>query len=182
MKITTDYLLHREVDQVLGCLMPTNALVIRMIIQTGLRVSDVLCLRTEQVSRSPQFWITEAKTGKRKKIRLTDALWRDVVDQAGIYWVFEHRTDPNKHRSRATVWADVHRAAKAYRIDATVGTHTFRKVYAVGLMHKYHDSDRVQRALNHASKEVTLIYMMADLRREQKNRERLTSRKNSAKI
>ena len=37
-----------------------------------------------------------------------------------------------------------------------------RKVYAVKLMQKYGDLDRVKRALNHSDDSITLIYAMAD--------------------
>lgn len=43
-----------------------------------------------------------------------------------------------------------------------VGPHSLRKVYAVNLLQKYGDIQRVQRALNHSSPSVTMIYAMAD--------------------
>ena len=54
------------------------------------------------------------------------------------------------------------RAAKAFRLPQNVGPHSARKVFAVDLMDKYGDIDRVLRALNHSSESVTLIYAMAD--------------------
>ena len=66
--MTTDYLLQREIDNVLSVLTPGNALVMRVCLHTGLRISDVLNLRTEQLA--PRFWITEGKTGKRRQIGL----------------------------------------------------------------------------------------------------------------
>ena len=47
-----------------------------------------------------------------------------------------------------------------------------RKVYAVQLLEKYGDIDRVRRALNHSGVEVTLIYAMADKRLTAKGRRR----------
>ena len=41
----TEYLLHREVEQVLQLLTPENRLVMRVCLHTGLRISDVLALR-----------------------------------------------------------------------------------------------------------------------------------------
>lgn len=170
--MTTDFLLNQQVERVLGCLMPCNRLVIECIIQTGLRVSDVLAFKTADLRKGLQWWITEGKTGKRRRVNLNRRLWNDLIDQAGEVWVFEHRTDPAKHRSRGTVWADVKRASKAYRLPQNVGTHSFRKVYAVDLMRKYGDSDRVRRALNHSSMEVTVIYMAADVLLQEKLRRR----------
>ena len=47
-----------------------------------------------------------------------------------------------------------------------------RKVYAVELMEKYGDIDRVRRALNHDDIHVTMIYAMADKQLEAKYRRR----------
>lgn len=44
-----------------------------------------------------------------------------------------------------------------------VGTHTARKVYAVDLMSKYGDIERVRKALNHDRAITTAIYAMSDL-------------------
>ena len=51
-----DYVLEKQVDLILAALMPANRLVIRVAVHTGLRVGDVLNLRTEQLSH--QLWVT----------------------------------------------------------------------------------------------------------------------------
>ena len=43
----TEYLLHREVGHVLAALMPQNRLIARVCLHTGLRVGDVVALRTQ---------------------------------------------------------------------------------------------------------------------------------------
>ena len=155
----TSYLLEREVGHVLAALTPSNRLVCQVCLHTGLRVGDVLELRSQQLA--PHFWVTERKTKKRKQVGLPAALLAQLRDQAGETWVFPGR-NPSRHRTRQAVWADVKRAAKAFRLPQNVGPHAFRKVYAVDLLRKYGDLDRVQRALNHGSVETTLIYAMAD--------------------
>ena len=165
----TEYLLSREVDNVLSALTPANALVMRVALHTGLRVGDVLNLKTGQLA--PRFWVTESKTGKRRQIGLPEPLLSDVKNQAGVFWVFQGRS-PEKHRSRQAVWKDVKRAAAAFRLPQNVGTHSARKCFAVDLLAKYGDINRVKRALNHSSEAVTLIYAMADKQLESKNRRR----------
>ena len=64
------------------------------------------------------------------------------------------------------------RAAAAARLTANAAPHSARKVYAVKLLEKYGDIDRVRRALNHGGIEVTLIYAMADKRLSAKGRRR----------
>lgn len=156
----TEYLLNREVDLVLAALTPENRLAIRTALTTGLRIGDVLEFRPEQLK--PHFWIKEQKTGKSRQVGLTKDLLSDLQKAAGKDWVFPGR-DPTKHRTRQAVWADVKRASKAFRLPQNVGPHSFRKVYAVDLMQKYGDIERVRRALNHSSVTITAVYAMADM-------------------
>ncbi|MGN1003474.1 MAG: tyrosine-type recombinase/integrase [Oscillospiraceae bacterium] len=165
----TEYLLQREVDLVLAALTVTNRLVMRTALQTGLRVGDVLALRPEQLK--PHFWVTEQKTGKKRQVGLPEPLLSDLKNHAGEFWVFPGR-DPRKHHTRQAVWKDVKRAAAAFRLPQNVGPHSARKVYAVELLHRYGDIDRVRRALNHGSETVTMIYAMADQQLAAKYRRR----------
>lgn len=174
-KMKTEYLLNKEVERVLGCLTDENRLVCKVILHTGLRVGDVLALRREDIKE--QFWITEAKTGKRRRVGLTRDLVRQLSAISGTIWVFEHRNDFRKHRTRQSVYADVKRAARAYRLKQNVAPHSFRKAYAVDLMEKYGDIERVKRALNHNSVATTTIYALADRLLESKQKEKKKRKK-----
>lgn len=165
----TEYLLNREVDRVLSALMPSNRLVMRVILHTGLRVSDVLALRPKDLK--PRVWVREQKTGKRRLVGFPADLLADLRREAGELWVFPGR-NPRKHRTRQAVWSDVKRAAAAFRLPQNVGTHSARKVYAVELLRKYGDIAQVQRNLRHSSPMVTAIYAMADRFFEQKYKKR----------
>ena len=77
----TEYLLEREVGHVLAALTPQNRLIARVCLHTGLRVGDVVALKRGQLGR--QFVVTEAKTGKRRKVGLPDGLRAEVLAQAG---------------------------------------------------------------------------------------------------
>lgn len=154
---------------VLAALTKTNRLVMRTCLQTGLRVGDVLNLTPDKLK--PHFWVTEQKTGKKRQVGLPEPLLSDLRSHAGVWWVFPGR-DPRKHHTRQAVWKDVKRAAEAFRLPQNVGPHSARKVYAVDLMRKYGDIDRVRRALNHSRDTVTLIYALADQQLEAKYRRR----------
>ena len=75
--MTTEYLIRREMEHVLAALTPSNRLVCRVCLQTGLRVGDVVSLRTDQLGR--QFWIVEAKTKKRRRVNLPGELFYHSV-------------------------------------------------------------------------------------------------------
>lgn len=157
--IKTEYLLNKEVEHVLALLTPSNQLIIQVCLHTGLRLSDVLCLKPEQLK--PRFWITEQKTGKRRIVGLPDELRAKIKEQSGDVWCFPHRLDETKHKTRQAVWKDVKRAARLLRLKQNAAPHSFRKVYAVDLLNKYGDIAKVRRALNHSSDSVTAIYAMA---------------------
>lgn len=175
--MTTEYLLDREIDRVLAALMPQNALIVRTVLQTGLRISDVLELRTEQLKSS--MWVVEKKTGKRHRCGLPADLLQAIRAQAGKEWAFPG-AKPGTHKTRQAVWCDVKRAAKAFRLPQNIGTHSFRKVYAVKLRQKYGSLARVQRAMAHSTPSVTAIYAMADTLLEDKLR-RVSSHKRYVK-
>ena len=154
-----EYIKGDEMGHILAALMPQNALICEVLLHTGLRIGDVLALRTEQIKR--QFWITEQKTGKRRRVNLTDDLVRRILSQAGEKWAFPGRRhgDP---KTRQAVWADVKRAAKAFRLPVNIGVHSMRKRYAVNLYAECRDVGKVQRALNHDRELTTILYAMAD--------------------
>lgn len=171
--ITTEYLLDREVERVLSALMPQNRLIMRLVLHTGLRISDVLELRTEQLK--PFGWLVEKKTGKRRRYGIPAPLLSEIRRQAGCVWAFPSpvkRGNVERHKTRQAVWHDVKRAQRAFRLDRNVGTHSFRKVYAVKLLSKYGDIEKVRRNLNHSSDAVTAIYAMADVLLEHRRRQR----------
>ena len=157
--MTAEYLVNKEMEHVFAALMPENRLVCRVCVATGLRVGDVVELRTEQLAQ--QFWITEKKTGKRRRVNLKADLLTDLKAHAGKEWVFPGR-DAKKHRTRQAVWRDVKRAAKAFRLPQNVSVHSLRKVYACDLLNNSKgDMKRVQKALNHSDAATTMIYVMA---------------------
>lgn len=158
--MTTEYLMRREMEHVFAALTPPNRLVCRVAVHTGLRVGDVLAIRTAKLGT--QFWITEAKTKKRKRVNLPQDLVHELKAQAGTKWVFTSARNPEKHRTRQAVWADVKRAAKAFRMPQNVGVHSLRKRYAVEQLERSGGNfAKVQRLLNHADMATTMIYAMS---------------------
>lgn len=158
--MTSEYLLFEQMEHVFAALTPANRLVCRVCVATGLRVGDVVQLRTADLK--PQFWITEQKTGKRRRVNLTAALLAELKDQAGKVWVFEGCKGPDHHRTRQAVWRDVKRAAKAFRLPQNVSVHSLRKVWAVDKLEKARGNLAVvQRGLNHSDQATTMIYAMA---------------------
>lgn len=158
-----EYVPRDELGHVYAALMPANRLACQVAEHTGLRIGDVLAMRTEQVRKGQRLTVRESKTGKSKRIYLPRKLYDEMMTQAGEVWVFASPRDPAKHRTRQTVWADIKRAARAFRLPQNVTPHSLRKVYAVEEWEKSGDLGKVGKQLNHSEyhPETTMLYAMA---------------------
>lgn len=161
--VNPDYFL-----MVLASMMPENRLALLVEMATGLRIGDVLSLRTVQLQNGQRFTVREQKTGKGKRVYLKKPLYDALLRQAGRVWVFPGRLDERKHRTRQAVWKDLKRCARLWRCAVMPGrkenwgTHTARKIYAVAELQRTGELKAVQKALNHSSIELAALYALAD--------------------
>jgi integrase len=162
----TDAINPKLFDHILAALMPDNETALRISLATGLRIDDVLALRTEQLikAKNNKLTVRERKTGKNKRIYMPEHLLRDALRRSGEIYVFPHRTDGRRHRTRQAVWKDIKRAAKLFRISEalTIAPHSARKIYACEAFKKTGDMRKVQALLNHADATTTALYIMAE--------------------
>lgn len=159
----SDWLPKGEMLHVLAALTPPNRLACEISLATGLRIGDVLNMRSDKLMQ--RMTVRELKTGKTRRIRLPVELLDRCHAIKGKIYVFEGRTDYKKHRSRAAVYKDIKRAAKAFRLDKRlqVSPHSLRKVWAVEQLRAYGGNvAKVQQLLKHESEAVTMLYCMAD--------------------
>lgn len=149
---------------ILAALTPPNRLAMEISLATGLRISDVLQLRSDALrgASGRKLTVRELKTGKARRITLPFELYDRAVRLAGRAFVFEHRLDWRKPRTRQAVFKDLKRAAALFRCRVNLAPHSARKVYAVEAYHRCGDLKRIQRLLNHDSEAVTLLYALAD--------------------
>lgn len=159
---TTEYVPPDELDCVLMCLLPTNRLVALTCLETGLRISDVVRLRPDDLSSGTEFEITEQKTKKNRIVRISEQLRNDLLKNSGKYYIFPNTRNPTKHRTRQALWHDVKRAAFALRLDYCIAPHSLRKCYAVRKYHKTKNLQMVQNELNHSNIGITALYALAD--------------------
>ncbi len=146
-------------------LQPANLLAVRIAAQTGLRIDDVLSLRIEKLK--VRVTVTERKTGNKRRVYIGKKLLKDIFDFVGRKrkgFIFPHRFDPERHRTRQAVFKDIKKQAESLGLHSQISPHTFRKVYAVKLYHRTKDLTTVQRILGHKKMETTLIYALAELK------------------
>ena len=162
----TDYIDRKTARAVFRTMQPTNRLVCEVAMNTGLRIDDVCALRTRdlKMAKNKSGWlvVTEQKTGKRKALRFRYKDLDRMLWQAGSVFVFQHRTNPDKHRTRQTVWRDLARSGRPLRRQGVnISPHSLRKLYAVEQFDKHGDIEKVKRQLNHDNVGTTLLYVMS---------------------
>lgn len=160
----SDFVERDIIGHVLFALTEPNRLACRVALETGLRIDDALSLPAV-VLNMKTFTVSEAKTGKSKRCRLSEGLKADLRRISGKVYVFQHRYDENRHRTRQAVYSDIKRAAKLFRVKENVTPHSLRKAYAVDLYRRYGDLNKVAAALNHEPKHITTtaLYALADI-------------------
>lgn len=160
------YLPNDKFELLLTAMLPTNRLAIEVSLATGLRIGDVLNLRSTSL-RQQRFTVKEQKTGKARRVYLPKELRAACLAQAGRFYVFEGRCDQLKPRTRQAVYKDLKRVSKLYRLDgkklrSQISPHSARKIYAVNEFHRSGSLQKVQELLNHSNEAVTVLYAMAD--------------------
>ena len=158
-----------EIMYILRAMHPKNALACEVSLFTGLRINDVLALKSELL-KSNRFTVREQKTGKTKRIYLPQNLHSRMLACSGQHFVFEGRLNGKTHRTRQAVFKDIKRVINAFGLKKQISPHSMRKVYAVNeFKNSGGNIKRVQKLLNHNSEAVTYLYALADLVTKKKN-------------
>lgn len=137
-----------------------NSLALRVSLETGLRIDDVLSLTPRQLNKRTLIGIA-SKTKKPFKRVLSIDLSKRLKEISGRYFIFEGRNSEKKHRTRQAVWKDVKKAAKILEIDGNIAPHSARKTYAV---EQFKDGGLavVKKNLQHKDISTTMLYAFAD--------------------
>lgn len=157
----THYLNPQLYNKLYSIMQYKNALALRVSLETGLRIDDVLKLAPSDLKGQTIRGKAE-KTGKPFKKVLSKDLANRLKEIGDSRFIFTHRTNSEKHRTRQAVWKDVKKAAKLLKLNGNIAPHSARKTYAVEL---FHDSGlkEVSKELQHDRTDTTLLYAFADL-------------------
>lgn len=136
-------------------------------INSGLRISDLLSLRTADVLNEKgkvrdRLELREIKTGKVKDFPLgakaKKALEEYLNRCSPGEWLFPSRIGQNPI-GRRHAWTLLSRAAKAVGIAQRIGSHSLRKTFGYWAFQEGYDITRIQKLLNHSSPAITLAYI-----------------------
>lgn len=140
-----------------------DLLLFTMGINTGLRISDLLKLKINDVKGKSHVEIKEQKTCKIKRFPLLGNLQSMIEEyirgKADYDYLFKSRNGENKPISRVMAYMIINQACKKAQIKDNVGTHTLRKTFGYHHYQTFHDVAILQYLLNHSSPSITLRYI-----------------------
>ena len=149
-----------------------NRLILKMIIYTGIRVSEMLNLRIKDMFREDDVYVLQVR-GKGNKPRVvmikTSIIENDLQNWLDIRICNDDLLVCNKKGTRLTQ-AYVSRIVEQILISAGIrkeknGAHMLRHSFATLLYQKHHDLILVQEALGHADINTSRIYTHFDKER-----------------
>jgi integrase len=147
---------------------PKYGLLFKFGLNTGLRISDILPVRIEDIYKCNKvfkdyFILKEKKTGKEKKIKINTSLRKAInnyletrLDSSSSYLFYSNKAD---HISRIQAYRVLREAAEFCGIE-NFGTHSLRKTwgYWTYKMTKF-NIGLIMDTFNHSSQSITLRYI-----------------------
>ncbi len=131
-------------------------------LETGLRIGDVVALRTSDLYGNELHYISK-KTEKQGSAVLSAELAAALKEQANGVWLFPSPYNGGeKHLTRQAAWKRIKTAAQRASVTPEgTSPHSMRKVFAVELCAR-EGLGAVQQALQHSRVDVTEIYALSD--------------------
>ena len=160
-KVKAEYLRADLYETIFHEMNDANADACRVALATGLRIGDVLSLKTCDINGDKIAFYAQKtrKNGEISANSATIALLRKHTIAHNPYCF--PGTKIGTHRTRQAVWADMRKACKLLGVDLHVSPHSCRKTYAVDLFHKQ-GIEAVKEKLQHDNVSTTLLYAFAD--------------------
>ena len=140
---------------------PKHRLVFAMLYSTGMRISEILNLRIQDVDLDRNLVHIKGAKGKKDRISTISHALKPVIEtyyqeHKPRYWFLEgpNRTQYSASSIRKSLW----RSVKAAGIIKHVTPHTLRHSFATHLLERGTDTRYIQELLGHSSLETTAIY------------------------
>ena len=133
-------------------------------IYQGLRISDILKLRSRDVYNKTSLNIWEKKTGKRCFIEINPALKKEFTryiqqhDLDPDDYLFTSRQGANKPIGRSMAYKILRDVGEMFNLEA-IGTHTLRKTFGYHFYKQTGDVATLMQIFNHSSPSITMRYI-----------------------
>lgn len=130
-------------------------------ITIGLRISDILSLRKEDLLKS-HIDIVELKTRKHKRVKIPGYIKKELIAYANTLpdgsFVILSRQGVNRPIDRSTAYRILNEAAEFVGLKE-IGTHTLRKTFGYHYYKQTKDVAMLQELFNHSDQSTTLKYI-----------------------
>ena len=143
---------------------PKHKLMVKLIYSAGLRVSELLNLKVENLDFPFRHgWVRHGKCGKDRLFIIAESIKDDLIDYVKINssngddWVF--RGYNGNRMSAMSVQKIVKKAAKKAGIKKNVHPHALRHSFATHVIENGNDVVSLQSLLGHKSPETTMVYV-----------------------
>ena len=151
----------KEMKQALRSRCERDYMIFMIGINTGLRISDILPLRVQDV-KGLKMRVLEQKTGKPRTISINDklriALDKYIKGKGDYEHLIKSRNGNNQPIHRNTAYEILRRAAEEVGLNA-IGTHSMRKTFGYHLYQATKDIEAVRKILRHSSVNYTRVYI-----------------------
>jgi Site-specific recombinase XerD len=147
---------------------PKYGLLFKFGLNTGLRISDILPVKTEDIyTKNNEFReylvLTEKKTGKEKKIKLNTALKKEINEYLQLRGClgncFLFYSNKGGNISRIQAYRVLKDAANFCGIE-NFGTHSMRKTWGYWTYrNSKYNIGLIMETFNHSSQRITLRYI-----------------------
>lgn len=139
-----------------------NVLLFKLGLTTGLRISDIIKIKIEDIRGKTEFELIEQKTNKKRKVYLHNVLtelteYLNTLDDVQV-WLFSNTWDNSKHISSNQYYKILMKVAHNLDLDY-IGTHTMRKSFGYWFYKEYKDVATLMTIFNHSSPSITLKYI-----------------------
>ena len=145
-----------------------DALLFHLGINTGLRSSDLVRLKFEDIFENGEIKkhldIKQKKTGKSQRIKINPLVKDRIREYAREWdmrvgdWFFPSYRRPSKHITTQQVWRRMKPVAEGIGIR-NFGTHTMRKTFGYAIYRRTKDAVLTTTALGQTDWRSTLIYI-----------------------
>ena len=148
-----------------------NYLLFTMGINTGLRISELLKLKIEDVMDErgkikATIYLRESKTGKEKVFAINKTVKEAIKEYVSSlktyelsWYIFKSKKGENSPITRIQAYEILNTAAELIGIKDKVGTHSLRKTFGYHARIKGIPIETLQKIFNHASPCITMRYI-----------------------
>ena len=151
-----------KIKKILSKQSTRNLLMFEIGINCGLRISDILALKVQDVKNKNHIEIVEKKTKKKRIVPLNQNL-KLLIKK---YTKNKEDDDPlfkskksKKHLDRFCAYKIINETCQKINLSDNFGTHTLRKTFGYHFYKKYKDIAMLQKIFNHSSPDITLRYI-----------------------